>query len=144
LGGRARRRPLRKHNLVPVMFDFEGSKWRDITETIKTLAGLSFFVIADITNPKSSPLELQATVPDYGIPFVPIIAKGEKPFSMFVDLENKYPWVLQVLEYRSLELLRQGFKRAVLDRAWKKRRELEKTKAQMRSALQIEEVLAEE
>jgi hypothetical protein len=29
------------------------------------LAGLSCFVIADITNPRSAPLELQATVPNY-------------------------------------------------------------------------------
>jgi hypothetical protein len=32
---------------------------------------LSRFIIADITNPRSSPLELQATMPDYMIPFVP-------------------------------------------------------------------------
>ena len=31
---------------------------------MRLLAGLSKFVIADITNPKSSPLELQATVPE--------------------------------------------------------------------------------
>ena len=39
------------------------------------LAGLSRFVIADITNPRSAPLELQATVPEYMITFVPIIEK---------------------------------------------------------------------
>jgi hypothetical protein len=33
---------VRKHNLLPVIFDFEGSTSRDVTETIKTLAGLSF------------------------------------------------------------------------------------------------------
>ena len=42
----------------------------DFSETIKTLAGLCRFVIVDIANPKSSPLELQATVPDYMIPFL--------------------------------------------------------------------------
>jgi hypothetical protein len=63
---------LRKLGFVPMMFDFEKPKQRDFTETIKTLAGLSRFIIADITNPKSSPLELQATMPDYMIPFVPI------------------------------------------------------------------------
>ena len=41
-----------------MMFDFERPTQRDFTETIKTLAGLSRFIIADITNPKSSPLEL--------------------------------------------------------------------------------------
>ena len=32
------------------------------------VAGLSQFVIVDITNPRSAPLELQATVPEYMIP----------------------------------------------------------------------------
>jgi hypothetical protein len=49
----------------------------------EVLAGLSHFVIVDITNPRSAPLELQATVPEYMIPFVPIIEKGEEPFAMF-------------------------------------------------------------
>jgi len=45
--------------------------------------GEGSFVIADITNPRSAPLELQALVPDYQIPFVPIIQEGEKPFLRF-------------------------------------------------------------
>ena len=95
---------LRTLGFVPMMFDFERPKRRDFTETIKTLAGLSRFIIADITNPKSSPLELQATMPDYMIPFVPIIQEGEKPFSMFRDLKQKYgEWVLDVLEYDSAD-----------------------------------------
>ena len=84
---------------------FERSKERDFTETIKILAGLLRFVIADITNPKSAPLELQATVPDYMIPFVPIIQEGEAPFSMFEDLKGKYSWVLDGLEYNSKDAL---------------------------------------
>ena len=36
---------------------------------------MSRFVIVDITNPKSAPLELQAIVPEYMIPFVPILDK---------------------------------------------------------------------
>ena len=60
-----------------------------------TLAGMSCFIIADITKPKSSPLELQLAVPNYMVPFVPIIQQGEKPFAMFCDLHNKYKqWVL--------------------------------------------------
>jgi hypothetical protein len=62
---------------------------------VRLLANLSRFVIADITNPRSTPLELQAAVPDYMIPFVPILQNEEEPFAMFVDLQNKYDWVLQ-------------------------------------------------
>jgi hypothetical protein len=46
----------------------------------------SKFVIADITNPKSAPLELQATVPEIMVPFHPIMEEGEKPFAMLQHL----------------------------------------------------------
>jgi hypothetical protein len=93
---------LRELCFVPMMFDFARPTQRDFSETIRTLAGLSRFIIADITNPRSSPLELQATMPDYMIPFVPIIQEDEEPFAMFRDLKQKYgEWVLDVLEYDS-------------------------------------------
>jgi uncharacterized protein YjbI with pentapeptide repeats len=109
---------LRKYELIPIIFDFEGAKTRDFTETIKVLAGMSLFVIADITNPKSAPLELGATVPNYQIPFLPIIQEGEKPFSMFNDL-MKYDWVLEPLTYSSLDDLLRVFKPAIIDEAYK-------------------------
>ena len=61
----ALRTALRSRGFLPMVFDFEKPTQRDFTETIMTLAGMSLFVIADITNPRSAPLELQATVPDY-------------------------------------------------------------------------------
>ena len=54
------REKLREYDLLPIVFDFERPTDKDFTETIKILAGMSYFVIADVTNPKSSPLELQA------------------------------------------------------------------------------------
>jgi hypothetical protein len=45
-------------------------------------------------------------VPDYMVPFVPILQEGEQPFTMFVDLQNKYDWVLQpVIGYPSVNRL---------------------------------------
>jgi hypothetical protein len=76
----ALRDALRDKGFLPIVFDFERPKGRDFTETIKTLAGMSCFVIADITNPRSAPLELQATVPDYMISFIPILQDGESAF----------------------------------------------------------------
>ena len=57
------RNRLRELGFIPMMFDFERPSQRDFTETIRTLAGMSRFIIADITNPKSSPLELQPCRP---------------------------------------------------------------------------------
>ncbi len=121
---------LREYDLLPIVFDFDRPTDKDFTETIKTLAGLSYFVIADITNPKSSPLELQATVPDYQIPFVPIIQEGEQPFAMMVDLQKKYNWVLDTLSYNSIDTLIKALKPAIIDPAIQKHNELRLIKAQ--------------
>jgi hypothetical protein len=125
----ALRNKLREYNLLPIVFDFDRPIDKDFTETIKTLAGLSYFVIADVTNPKSSPLELQATVPDYQIPFVPIIQEGESPFAMMVDLQKKYNWVLDTLSYNSIETLIKALKPAIIDPAIQKHNELRIIKA---------------
>ena len=125
------RAALRRLNFVPMMFDFQRSSQRDFTETIKTLAGLSRFIIADITNPKSSPLELQATMPDYMIPFVPIIQESEEPFAMFRDLKTKYgDWVLDVLKYDTASNLIKGLESAVVRPALAKGQELFRKKAE--------------
>ena len=132
---------LRKHHLLPIIFDFKGSAARDLTETIKILASISLFVIADVSNPKSSPLELQATVPDYQIPFVTIIQEGEEPFAMLDDLK-KYDWVLKpVITYPSTEKLRKAFKKAILDRAWSKHQELQEQKSEKMKVQSVEDFL---
>jgi hypothetical protein len=77
---------LRKRGYLPIVFNFDKPETKDFTETVRLLAGLSKFVIADISNPKSSPLELQATVAEIRIPFQPITQEGEQPFAMLQDL----------------------------------------------------------
>jgi hypothetical protein len=100
------REKLRDLGFVPMVFNFDKPETKDFTETVRLLCNLSKFVIVDITNPRSAPLELQATVPDYMVPFAPILQQGEQPFSMFVDLQNKYDWVLQpVVGYPSVDRL---------------------------------------
>lgn len=126
----ALRNKLREYDLLPIVFDFDRPTDKDFTETIKTLAGISYFVIADITNPKSSPLELQATVPDYQIPFVPIIQEGESPFAMMVDLQKKYSWVLPTKRYDSIETLMSALKPGIIDPAVEMRNKLRLIKAQ--------------
>ena len=124
------RQELRNSKYIPIIFDFEKANDLDFTETILTLTGMCRFVIADITNPMSAPLELHATIPNYMIPFIPIIKHGEKPFSMFVDLKNKYSWVLDPLEYKTEEDLRKAFNKAILIPANELHEELSIKKAQ--------------
>jgi hypothetical protein len=60
---------------------------------------MSKFIIADITQPRAVPQELQAIVPNFRIPFVRLIQQGEAPWSMSVDLDS-YDWVIKpVLSY---------------------------------------------
>jgi uncharacterized protein YjbI with pentapeptide repeats len=137
----ALRAKLREFNLLPIVFDFDRPTDKDFTETIKTLAGISFFVIADVTNPKSSPLELQATIPDYQIPFVPIIQEGEEQFSMMVDLQKKYNWVLKTRTYNSIETLIKALKPGIIDPAMEMRNKLRLIKAQEKTTESLTDYL---
>jgi hypothetical protein len=86
--------------------NFDKPETKDFTETVRLLAGLSKFVIADITNPKSAPLELQATVSEIMVPFRAIIEEGEEPFSMLQDLWIKHrDWVLSRSTTRPVDAL---------------------------------------
>jgi hypothetical protein len=100
------REELRKRGYLPIVFNFDKPETKDFTETVRLLAGLSKFVIADITNPRSVPLELQATVPEIMVPFRPIIEEGEKPFAMLQDLWIKHrDWVFEPIYYSSVDAL---------------------------------------
>jgi hypothetical protein len=89
-----------------MVFNFDKPETKDFTETVRLLAGLSHFVIVDITNPRSAPLELQAAVPDCMVPFVPILEKGEEPFAMLRDLWIKHrEWVFEPIRYPSVDRL---------------------------------------
>ena len=128
------RERLREFDLLPMVFDFDRPTDKDYTETVQTLAGMSMFVIADLTSPKSTPLELEATVKQCKIPYIPIIdiSVDPHPFSMLVDLQKSFHWVLPTLNYESKEDLLddENLKTYIIDRAVAKREELRKAKNQ--------------
>ncbi|MBL0345738.1 hypothetical protein [Candidatus Villigracilis affinis] len=119
---------------MPIVFDFDRPTDKDYTETVQTLAGMSMFVIADVTNPKSTPLELEATAKQFKIPFIPIIdiSVDPRPFAMLVDLQKSFHWVLPTLSYESKEDLLddENLKTYIIDRAVAKREELRTAKSQ--------------
>ena len=72
----------------------------------------------------SAPLELQATVPDYMVPFAPILQRGREALR-HVDLKNKYDWVLKrVIVYPSVDRLIEVLEDKVVSRAEAKFRKL--------------------
>ena len=124
----ALREELRKCDYLPVIFDFDKPTDRDFTETVMTLAGLSKFIIADLTQPKSSPLESHATITAYMVPFIPIIQEGDWPFAMFVDLQRKHHWVEKTLQYKDKDDLLQYLDK-IIARAEAKYKEIQLEKA---------------
>ena len=122
---------LRKRGYLPIVFNFDKPETKDFTETVRLLAGLSKFVIADITNPKSAPLELQATVPEIMVPFQPIIQEGERPFAMLQDLWIKHrEWVFEPIEYLSVDRLIEALDREIIGPAETRFNELVLRKAE--------------
>lgn len=114
-----------KHGLLPIVFDFERPTDRDFSETVLTLVGMSRFVVADITKPQSVPHELELTIPNFMIPFVPLIQKPEEPYAMFQDLWIKHrDWVLDPLRYSSVEQLVRVFEKGVIRPANERRQKL--------------------
>ncbi len=89
---------------VPVIFDFERPSSRDVTESVSTLAHLSRFVVADLTEARSVPQELSAIVPSLpSVPLCPVIAAGEEAYGMFEHWE-RYPWVQDLRVYSADEV----------------------------------------
>jgi uncharacterized protein YjbI with pentapeptide repeats len=120
------RATLRKRGWVPIMFDFEPSENRDLTETVSTIAHLSRFVIADLTNPRSIPQELTRIVPNLpSVAVQPIIRAPQDPYAMFGDL-LRYPWVLKPYRYRSNESLLADLEKRVVGPAEAKAEKLTK------------------
>jgi uncharacterized protein YjbI with pentapeptide repeats len=123
----ALREELRRHNYLPILFDFEKPSSRSFTETVRTLADLARFIIADITDPSSIPQELQAIIPTLAIPVQPILLEGKRAYAMFVDF-SLYPWVLPIHFYNDQTNLLATLKEKVIEPAEQKAQELEKRK----------------
>ncbi|WP_206753655.1 pentapeptide repeat-containing protein [Coleofasciculus sp. FACHB-129] len=116
---------LRKYNYLPVVIDCETSTSKDLTETISTLAQISRFIIADLTDPRSIPQELHAIIPNLqSVPVQPLLhTSAQKEYAMFEDFQ-RYPWVLETYWYNAFEEAIASFKNKVIVPAEAKARAL--------------------
>ena len=110
------REELRARHYVPIMFDFEKPKSRDTVETIRTLAGMSKFIIADLTDAKSVVQELQGIVPDFpsvAVRFV--ILKSQRDPPMFDHIRRFSSVVPGAFEYESPEEVIESIKDSIIE-----------------------------
>jgi uncharacterized protein YjbI with pentapeptide repeats len=93
---------LRRHNYLPVMFDFDKPASRSYTETITTLARMARFVIADLTDAAEVRTELSKIVPDLpSVPVQPLILASQTEYVTFEeDIRHNRPWVLKPFRYQ--------------------------------------------
>jgi hypothetical protein len=102
----ALRGELRKHDYLPILFDFDVPTRRNITETVTLLARMARFIIADLTDPSSIPQELQAIIPSVRVPVQPLLLEGSSLYLMFKDFDPRdFHWVLPVYHYKEPEQL---------------------------------------
>jgi uncharacterized protein YjbI with pentapeptide repeats len=98
------REALRKRGYLPVLFDFEEPKSRDLDETVSTLAHMARFIFADITDPRSVPHELRGIVPTLSVPVQTLILASQNHYAMVEGL-YKYRWFLEIFRYDDLKNL---------------------------------------
>jgi hypothetical protein len=115
---------LRKLKFTPALFDFDQPTSRDLSETILVLAGMARFVIADITDAKSIPQELQKIVPQFpSLSVRPIILGGQYEFGMFKDFGG-YLSILPPFRYQDTSHLLSSLEMEVIAPVLDKAREI--------------------
>jgi hypothetical protein len=107
---------LRRRDYLPIVFNFDKPETKTFLETVRVLAGLSRFVIADVTDPQSVPAELQAAVSVAMVPFVPIIRQEQKkPYALLESLRTEHSdRVLRAFRYSSLDALVEALDKKII------------------------------
>jgi uncharacterized protein YjbI with pentapeptide repeats len=117
---------LRKRDLLPVIFDFAIPASRDVTETVKVLAGLARFVIADITDATEVRVELHTIVRDFpSLAVQPILLRGQPEFVSVQNL-RRFHWLLPSFQYDTTEHLLTNLNEHIVAPAEAKVRELQR------------------
>jgi uncharacterized protein YjbI with pentapeptide repeats len=132
----ALKKELRNREYLPVLFNFDEPATRDIRQTVSILAHMARFVIADITDAKSVPAELEHVVPQLpSVPVQPLILKSyfvlEGEYALFEGLKM-YPWVLSTYIYEDqaalLESLEEKVVKPAEEMANERQKELDKVR----------------
>jgi hypothetical protein len=123
---------LRKHNYLPVLFNFEKSGSQSFIETVSTLAHIAKFVIADFTDSKIVLEEVPHIVRNIAVPVQPLFldGSGREPITLY-DLRINHRSVLDTYRYRNLDDLLEFFEEKVINPAEVKVKELLELKGRL-------------
>jgi hypothetical protein len=119
---------LRRHDLIPMLFDFQKPKSRDFTETVSTLAHMARFVIADMTEPRIVLEEVPHIVRNIAVPLVPILLEGEEEPVTLYNLRRNHRSVLPTCRYKDRDDLLASLEEKVIVPAQAKTKELRSTR----------------
>jgi uncharacterized protein YjbI with pentapeptide repeats len=107
---------LRQHSYSPIMFDLEKPASPSWTETtLRALARLARFIIADLTGFSDLPKELQAIVPTLVVPVQSLLLAGKEEAALAGDLIKTHHWVLPVYVYKDQTSLQASLKEYILE-----------------------------
>lgn len=101
---------------VPILFDFDKPSDRDLIESVVRFAAVSRFVVADLSDPKSVPAELQAIVPNFpSLPVSLVIEESQREYPVSDNILRRGTIVgKRVVRYRDLDHLLSILDRQVL------------------------------
>jgi len=131
------REELRKHDYLPILFDFPPEDDRSTIETITTLARMTRFVIADLTDARSVLQELQAIVPD--LPSVAVrlmIKRSEHEYGMLDHIRRFRSVVGNTYKYKTEEEVIASITTKIIEPAEAKVRQLRPRERRQREKVQ--------
>jgi hypothetical protein len=103
---------------VPIVFDFDKAPERDLIESVLRFASVSRFVIADLSDPRSVPAELQAIVPAFpSVPVVPLIEDAQREYPVSDHILRRDSVLNPVVRYRDRAHLRRIFRSEIVEPA---------------------------
>lgn len=114
---------LRVRRYTPLLFNFEKPLSHDFSASLRTLARVAHFIIADLSLHKSIAQELRAILPGTIVPVQPLLNGSRKLYTMFPDFK-RYPYVLPGYRYNGLADLQAALEAKIIKPAEEKAKEL--------------------
>jgi uncharacterized protein YjbI with pentapeptide repeats len=92
---------LRKHHVLPILFDFKKPRSRNILETVSTLAHMSRVVLADLTDARYVKREIPLILRELRVPIQPFIMADQVEPEVITQLCSRYRRLQPTIQYKS-------------------------------------------